>query len=409
MDALISYPLVKPDGWYGPVSNLKHNIDQTRMFDDLNLRINRDGNSLFSVFLMMFLFKGVMVSLAGPAMNSDMQKILSSKSPKEAAKMSGFASLIILPSRFFMIAGFAVLGLIYSEQHYIAGAERIGLEKVLPSIINEFVPAGFLGILIAGLLATFISAFAGTINVAQAYLVNDIYLKYKNPKPSDKKTNHFLWVSGLAIVTISIIAGFFVKNSNSLMIWILSALYGSFVVSNSLKWYWWRFNSKGYIWGMISGIVSAFFIPFVLPGILNIYYFPIILGISAIGSLAGTLMNSPTNPETLKTFYRTVRPWGFWKPVYNLIQTEYPGFKNNNTISRDLINIVLGIIAQTSLLLIPVYVVLMNILPLFIALLIFGVCVFILKMTWWNNLETEKKKYEQHVHYDMNLKQVDLG
>ena len=53
---------------------------------DANKKINDDGFGLFGFFFMMMLFKGVFAALAGPAPNYDMQKILSSRSPKEASK-----------------------------------------------------------------------------------------------------------------------------------------------------------------------------------------------------------------------------------------------------------------------------------------------------------------------------------
>ena len=55
---------------------------------------------------------------------------------------------------------------------------QIDFEQILPSAINEFVPIGLLGLLLAGLMAAFMSTFAGTLNAVQAYLVNDIYLKH---------------------------------------------------------------------------------------------------------------------------------------------------------------------------------------------------------------------------------------
>ena len=59
--------------------------------------------------MMMMLFKGVLISAAGPAPNYDMQKILSTRSPREAAMMSGFVSLVLMPIRYLLVAGFAVL------------------------------------------------------------------------------------------------------------------------------------------------------------------------------------------------------------------------------------------------------------------------------------------------------------
>ena len=65
---------------------------------------------------MMMVFKGILVSVEGPAPTYDMQKILSTKSAEEASKMSGFVSVILMPIRYLMIAGFAALALIYYEK-----------------------------------------------------------------------------------------------------------------------------------------------------------------------------------------------------------------------------------------------------------------------------------------------------
>ena len=90
----------------------------------LNQKISDDGFSLFSVVFMMMIFKGVLVSLAGPAPNYDMQKILSTKSVREAALMSGSVSIILMPIRYFMIAGFAVLGLLFYDKLDLIGTRK---------------------------------------------------------------------------------------------------------------------------------------------------------------------------------------------------------------------------------------------------------------------------------------------
>ena len=52
---------------------------------------------------------------------------------------------------------------------------------ILPYALNRFVPAGLLGLLVAGLLAAFMSNFAATVNAAPPYIVNDIYKRFINP------------------------------------------------------------------------------------------------------------------------------------------------------------------------------------------------------------------------------------
>ena len=60
-------------------------------------------------------------------------------------------------------------------------------ERILPAAINNFLPVGILGIVLTGLLGAFMGTFSGTLNAAQAYIVNDIYLKYINPNAPTKR------------------------------------------------------------------------------------------------------------------------------------------------------------------------------------------------------------------------------
>src|SRR4030095_10434852 len=94
------------------ILNWKLNLDWSSILPDANKKIEEDGFGIFGLFFMMMLFKGIFASLAGPAPNYDMQKILSARSPKDASKMSGFVSIILLPIRYSMIIGLTVLALL---------------------------------------------------------------------------------------------------------------------------------------------------------------------------------------------------------------------------------------------------------------------------------------------------------
>lgn len=309
MKALAVETLKVPEGWMSPFFGWKlDELDWRGIIDEVNAKIASDGYSLFTIFFWMMVFKGILVSLAGPAPNYDMQKILSTKSPKDAAKMSGFVSVVLMPVRYFMIAGFAILALLYYDQLHLLVAGKIDFEQILPAAIYQFVPVGFLGLMLAGLLAAFNSTFAGTLNAAQAYMVNDIYLRYLNPGASNRKIKNANYLTGIAVVMVSIVFGIFASDVNSVLQWIVSALWGSYVVSNVLKWYWWRFNGYGYFWGMVAGIVPALIFPYLFSKTLDLYYFPWILLISLAGALTGTFLSKPTDEQVLKEFYRTVNP-----------------------------------------------------------------------------------------------------
>ena len=389
MTALAHTPLVVPDGWMSPWFGWELDLDWTGIITEVNHKISGDQFGLFTIFFMMMVFKGILVSAAGPAPNYDMQKILATKSPREASLMSGFVSLVLAPARYLMIAGFVVLGLLFYERLDLISGGQLDFEQILPSAINEFVPAGFTGLLLAGLAAAFVSTFSGTLNAAQAYVVNDLYHKYIDPKASQKRTVIVNYASGLLIVVVSIVLGFYAKNVNNMLQWIVSALWGAYLSSNVLKWYWWRFNGHGYFWGMVAGIVPALIAPTIWPEVLPLYYFPHLMGISLFGCILGTYLTKPTDEETLKTFYRTVRPWGFWGPIQRKVEAEYPDFKRNTNFKRDMVNVVVGTVWQTALVVLPIYFVLMRWTPVAVSAVIVAVTMIILKKNWYDKLEED--------------------
>jgi len=387
-NALSGNSLEVPDAWYSPFFGWNLDLDWSGLIPEINDKIASDGFSLFGLFFMLMVFKGILSSIAGPALNYDMQKILSTKSPVEAAKMSGFVTLALIPTRYLMICGFGILCVLFYDQLDINRAGVLDFENVLPAAISQFVPAGLMGLLLAGLLAAFMSTFAGTLNAAQAYLVNDIYIPY-NKNASIKQINFMNYSSGIAVVVVSIILGFFVKDVNSITQWIVSALWGGYIVSNILKWHWWRFNGTGYFWGMLSGLVPAILFPLVFEQTLELYLFPLLLVITIVGCILGTYSAPPTSEETLMEFYRRTRPWGVWKPIHEKVLKRYPEFRVHTNLKRDALNIITGTIAQTLLAVVPFYLVLHDYMAMGIALGILIFCGMLLKKYWWDTLHEQ--------------------
>jgi Na+/proline symporter len=385
---LNGHTLNVPAGWSDPFFGWNLNLNWAGIIDDANKKIADDGYGLFGIFFMMMLFKGVFAAGAGPAPNYDMQKILSTKSPKEASKMTGFVSIILLPVRYSMVIGLTVLGLLYYNQLQLSdGNGGVDFERILPGAINSFLPVGILGLVLTGLLGAFMGTFSGTLNAAQAYIVNDIYLKYVNKNASTKKIISMNYVVGVVVVAAGVLLGFFAKDVNSILQWIVSGLYGGYVAANVLKWYWWRFNANGFYIGMLTGVAGALLFSRLFTGIEFLYYFPVLFLLSVAGSLIGTYTAPPTETETLKKFYKTVRPWGFWKPVHEMVIKDDPSFEPNRRFKLDMLNVVLGIIAQLCMTLLPMYIVLSMHLPLLVTIIILTLIILILKRTWWDKLE----------------------
>ena len=211
------------------------------------------------------------------------------------------------------------------------------------------------------------------------------------------------------VVVIGVEIGWKVNSVNAVVVWIVSGLWGGYTASNVLKWYWWRFNGYGYFWGMIIGIASALGLPPIVAQVpfvkhllatfsINmdiVIIFPLVVGISLIGCLLGTLLTKPEDEAVLKDFYRRVRPWGFWGPILKKVLAEDPGFKRNKDFFRDMFNIAVGIVWQVSLVALPLYIVLQEYRRAAITLGIILGTSAILKFTWFDHLavrevETDK-------------------
>jgi SSS family solute:Na+ symporter len=353
---------VIPAGWLNPFFGWKLNLDWTGILDRVNDAIRNDGNDLFMIMFGLMFFKGILASLAGPAPNYDMQRILATRNTREAALMSGMVNLALYFPRYLMITGITILALAFCMTD-LRAMDKPDFELILPIVLRDYIPAGVVGLLLAGLLAALMSNFAATLNAAPAYIVNDIYKRFFNPGIAPKAQVQWSRIVSLVFLLIGVIFGALTTSITEVMMWIVGGLYGGYVMANVLKWYWWRFNGYGYFWGMMAGLLSAMFVPSLAPllgfHVANtLYLFPVILIISVIGCLLGTLLTKPEDDEVLKKFYQTVNPWGAWGPIREKVMQENPAFLPNPDFTKDTVNVAVGIVWQISLTALPIYLVL---------------------------------------------------
>jgi Na+/proline symporter len=392
---------VVPAGWDNLFFGWHLNLDWSALLPAATAKIAEDKYELFGFFVMMLLFKGILISAAGPAPNYDMQRVLSSKSPREASMMSAWVNIVLTPPRYVLVIGLTILAAAFFGDSIHAMGPHMDFELVLPMALERFVPVGLLGFLIAGLLAAFMSNFAATVNAAPPYFVNDIYKRFINPHASPKTYVRLSYLASLAVVVIGVLIGWNVPSVNFVVLWIVSGLWGGYIASNVLKWYWWRFNGYGYFWGMVTGIASSVLLmPDVMgqiPAVKSLLdkvpfnlevtvTFPLVLTLSLIGCLLGTLLTRPESDEVLMDFYRRVRPWGFWGPVLKKVLAEDPGFKRNKDFYRDMFNIVVGIVWQIALVALPLYIVIKEFDRAAITLGVILATSLILKFTWYDHL-----------------------
>jgi Na+/proline symporter len=384
-----------PAGWdslrfgWGSLS-----MDWANLMPTINERIASDGFSLAGIVLMMMLFKGILVSGAGPAPNYDMQKILASKNPREASLMSGFVTVVLFLPRYLLVTGICVLGLVFFSPQLSSMGAGVDFEQIFPYVVHNFVPVGLTGLILAGLISAFMSTYDGTLNCGASYVTNDIYKRYINKDAKEGKYVLVSYLSTFLLIILGFGLGMLGKSIHQITMWIVSGLWGGYVAPNVLKWYWWRFNGHGFFWGMVSGVGSAIILPLALgnPDVLfgiqaNLALFPFVLLISTLASILGTLLTAPEKDEVLMDFYKKVRPWGLWKPIYEKVKKEDPDFQKNKDFSRDMVNVVVGIIWQMTFVLIPIYLLIRQFTGMWINIGLLLVTSIFLKFNWYDKLE----------------------
>ena len=390
-----------PEGWSNIWFGWQLQLDWSQLMPQVRQTIAEGGYQYFTPFLMMALAKGILASIAGPTPGYDMQRVLAAKDERAASLMSGIVSPVLFVPRYLLIGGICLLALVHFSPELSAQANP-DFEKLLPEVLQRFIPVGLTGILLAGLLAAFMSTFDSTVNAGAAYLVNDVYLRYFDPQASQKTLIRASYLASLLVVASGMVLGRFLTDINSQLQWIVGGLYGGYVAPNVLKWIWWRLNGAGYFAGMVAGVAMSLLFSWKQEAILAqvaevapdfhelmhtqpvLYSFPVLLLGSGLVSVLVTMLTAPDDIEVLKDFARKVRPWGFWGYVNQQIAEEDPQFTPNQDFYQDMLNSLVGIFWQVSLCAMPVFLLLRAWVPCAVSLLIAAGTTVWLKFNWYD-------------------------
>jgi len=310
------------------------------------------GNAHFQLFgglVIVWVLKGLLLNAGGPAQMYDFQRFLAARDARDAAKV-GAAWSIFLIVRWAMAIGIALLGLTVITN-------ITDSEQVMPVVLQEFLPKGVRGIVIAGLLAAFMSTFSSTVNSGASFIVRDIWQPYFRPHAGDTESVRFSYLATLLVVLIGVVIGSQVDSIADIWNWMMMELGAAMAIPNVLRWYWWRINGWGYSVGTFVGIILSLIILF-FPDAPVYYVFPLICVASLLASIAVSLATQPVDRDILVRFYRSVRPFGLWKPVRKeaRLSAEELSSKSENVLLT-ILNVVLAMLAITGLYLFPMYLV----------------------------------------------------
>ena len=332
----------------------------------------------FGALVIVWVLKGLLLNAGGPAQMYDFQRFLAARDARDAAKV-GAAWSVFLIVRWAMAIGIVLLALTG-----VAGVTDS--EKVMPLVLLEFLPVGIRGIVIAGLLAAFMSTFSSTVNSGASFIVRDIWQPYFRPQANEKESVRFSYLATILLVLVGVGIGFQAKSIAQIWSWIMMALGGGVVVPNVLRWYWWRINGWGYALGTLGGMLLSLVVLF-FPSAPVYYVFPSVCAASLFVSIAASLATQPTNSDILVSFYKSVRPFGLWKPIARKAGLSVEELSSRSeSLLRTILNVVLAMLAITGLYLFPMYLVGHWYVDSMIWLVLAVAAMLALKYTWYQFL-----------------------
>jgi Na+/proline symporter len=186
------------------------------------------------------------------------------------------------------------------------------------SAMLTFLPSGMLGLMVAGLLAAYVSTISTHLNWGTSYLVNDFYRRFVRPGHTE---THYVAVGRLTTAALMVAAALFtlvLDTARESFDLLLSVGAGTGLLY-LLRWFWWRINA----WSEIAAMASSFLLAallfiaerrgFTIPAHVSLL---VTVALTTAVWMAATLGTRPADDETLRRFYRAARPSGVgWRRI----------------------------------------------------------------------------------------------
>jgi SSS family solute:Na+ symporter len=293
------------------------------------------------------------------------QRLFSAKNEKHAIKASlwfAVAGVVILTWPWIVVGLGSIVILPISEASPALLADP---ELAYPMMINAVLPVGLKGLLVAAFMAAFMSTVDTHLCWGGSYMVNDIYKRFVNTKAND---SHYLMVSRVSIVLLLLLstaAAWQMDSITGAWIYIIEIISGIAIIL-MLRWFWWRINA----WSEITSMISALVLANGFLWIKWIYNFgwisdslyeqvrgwyqddvaliraTVILLLCTLISLIVTFATKPVANDKLLSFYKKVRPKGWWGPI----AAQLPDLVDTSSSQDSWLGFIFGVIFLNSVL-----------------------------------------------------------
>jgi len=220
---------------------------------------------------------------------------------------------------------------IADEFPHIKDDSIIAQDIAYPAMISKL-EKGFLGIVIASIIAAYMSTIGTLLNWGASYTVNDFYKRFIKPEASEKDMVRMGRICTVGLMTIAGVLACFLESATQTFNILLLSGAGSGAIY-LLRWFWWRVNAWSEIFAMAVTTLVSITLVIIFPaldidlawGIMdsNSMNFLVAVAATTVAWIVGTYVTRPESTETLREFYRKCHPGGpGWKKIIDEARAE---------------------------------------------------------------------------------------
>lgn len=189
--------------------------------------------------------------------------------------------------------------------------DKLNDDLAYPAMLT-FLPVGLLGIVLASLIAAFMSTISTHLNWGSSYIVNDFYVRFVKPDASDKEQVNVGRISTVLLMFFAALLALELSNALQAFDILLQIGAGTGMIF-ILRWFWWRINAYTEITGMVVSFIVAIYFELIhdkigMAPLLSYEKLLIGVGITTAAWLIVTLLTRPEKNSVLRTFYQLVQP-----------------------------------------------------------------------------------------------------
>ncbi len=220
----------------------------------------------------------------------------------------------------------------------------LGHDLGYPAMLTNL-PAGLLGLVVASLIAAFMSTISTHLNWGSSYVALDFYKRFIKKEASEKELVNVGRLSTVVLMIFAALIALVLSDALSTFNILLQIGAGTGLIF-ILRWFWWRVNAYSEIAGMVVSFVIAIIFEFTENGLEDHEKLVLGVAITTVVWIVVTLLTRPTDTKTLSQFYNAVTPYGRgWNPFKRKAEASNIELKKTHDVfTMDLASMLLGIL-----------------------------------------------------------------